>query len=87
MVLEVEEDPVPSRRQFAHQRGSLGREQLLADLESANVATDRMRRRQRLGGRVDVERDQNRVHACEWAGEVSIVPTRSLIRAMPCRVM
>ena len=54
--------------------GPFRREQLLADLESADMAAHGVRRRQRLRGRVHVERDQNRVHACEWAGEVSMRP-------------
>ena len=56
-------------------------------IEPAHVAAHGVRSCQGLSRRVHVERDQNRVHACEWAGEVSMVPTRSAMRAMPCLVM
>ena len=63
MELQVEEDPIAALGQLAHHRRPGGGEQLLADLEAADRAAQRVGQRERLGGRLDIERHEDRVHA------------------------
>jgi len=84
--LEVEEHPIAPLHERSHARGPLGREQVAADLEAADGAPQRVGQLGCAAGRIDVERDQEGIHAGSLLG-ISSVPTRSATRATSWRVM
>src|SRR3990170_586126 len=55
--------PVATARQFAHHRGTGGREQLLADLVAADRSAQLPGEIDRLGRGLDIQGNENRVHA------------------------
>ena len=88
MKLQVEEDAVATAGQLVNHGWSRRCEQLLADLVTADGAAKGIGQGDGLGGRVDIEGNENRVHAWVALGGVgSKAPTRSLSRAMWWRVM
>ena len=78
MKLQVEEDAVAALDQRPHQRGAFRREQVAADLQAADPAADLGRHRQRRVGGVEVQRDEDRVHAGSGVCVRWAAPTRSL---------
>ena len=86
MKLEIEEDAVPLGGERPDDDRPLGREQLVADLEAADAAAQRVGELQRLAPGRHVERDQELIHACSSL-DVSSVPVSSAIRVSPWRCM
>src|SRR5690606_38707360 len=82
--LQVEKDPVAAVDQLAHDVGANGREQVGVDLEAADGAAERAGQPASLVSRVDVERDENRIHTPSRPG-ICRLPMRSSTRWIACR--
>ncbi len=82
MKLQVQEHPIAALDERPHNRGSRAGEQLEPDLVAADRAAQRVGKCLGLFGGIDIECNEDAVHACSGVPSDSW-PTSSSTRAMP----